>query len=88
MNEKPICAVNGMLAPKAMCSKIIVGVAGCGYDGKCEDQRYKVITVDLQLTKKTNEKLNADEIKNLNLVIGYFQVGIRTTRILRSIKQR
>lgn len=33
--ERPTCAVHGMIQPGAMCSKIIVGMKYCGYSGEC-----------------------------------------------------
>jgi hypothetical protein len=37
--EKPACAVGGMVRPGAMCSKVIVGGKLCGFTGQCEHQR-------------------------------------------------
>lgn len=34
--EKPTCAVNGMLGPRAMCGSVIVGLKYCGHKGECE----------------------------------------------------
>lgn len=36
---KPTCAVGGMVAPRAMCSKIIVGGKYCGHAGEREHKR-------------------------------------------------
>ncbi len=37
--QKPECAVRGMVRPGAMCSKVIVGQQLCGFAGQCEHQR-------------------------------------------------
>lgn len=37
--QKPECAVHGMVRPGAMCSKVIVGMKLCGFAGRCEHQR-------------------------------------------------
>lgn len=43
--RKPLCAVNGMVAPSAMCGKIIVGRKYCGAEsGTCEHQRDENLT--------------------------------------------
>lgn len=44
MNEqteppKPTCAVKGLIAPRAMCGHIIVGLKYCGYSGNCPYKR-------------------------------------------------
>lgn len=33
--DRPTCAVRGMIRPGAMCGKIIVGMRYCGYKGEC-----------------------------------------------------
>lgn len=37
--EKPRCKVGGMLTPKRMCPKIIVGGELCGFTGECEHKQ-------------------------------------------------
>ncbi len=34
--DKPTCAVRGMIRPGAICGKIIVGMKYCGYKGECQ----------------------------------------------------
>jgi hypothetical protein len=36
MSDKPICKVNGRLAPGVMCGLVVVGGKHCGFDGACE----------------------------------------------------
>lgn len=47
MNEKPIiyCAVKGNLLAGKICSKIIVGMEKCGFDGECIHQRIEPVEV-------------------------------------------
>jgi len=37
-NEKPICAVNGLVAKNGMCGYVIVGGSRCGFKGECQHQ--------------------------------------------------
>lgn len=37
--EKPTCAVNGMIQHGAMCGAVIVNGNRCGHNGQCEHQR-------------------------------------------------
>ena len=37
--EKPLCKVNGRIAPRAMCGAIIVGLKYCGYSGACDHKQ-------------------------------------------------
>lgn len=40
--NKPLCKVNGRIAPGAMCGSIIVGMKYCGFAGEC--QHKEVVT--------------------------------------------
>ena len=33
--ERPLCAVRGLIRPGAMCGSVIVGGKLCGFDGAC-----------------------------------------------------
>lgn len=53
--ERPICKVHGMIAPRAMCGSVIVGLKYCGFSGECQHKGSSVEALAIKAMRQKPE---------------------------------